>query len=323
MRNAGLSEQGLHPLSPVDRISFPNIFSWAHAVLSARWGLLALTALVIVIYNFIASIVTVVIDGVIFGTDMTQYFSPTNFVHSLLITAPLGVGPIYMAAKIFRGEPAGFEDFFIGFQRWLPVVLVSLLIQIAVLTMGAGFGIVTAAVGITSGGGGSVLLMVAIAAILFAVMMLYFGVRIYFATLLIVDPIGPRAGTIESLQISWEITSRNSWTLFWTAIVISVIAGLSFLLLIIPGILYGMPLVYAASGAVYVILTHEHGIVPLGGYDQCPHCLYNLIDTEGTICPECGNTVPRRTEEPASPYHPVHNRNADTPPADEPPIPLA
>lgn len=325
MHQISLDDRELNPIAAVDRVSFGNIFSWAHAVLGARWGILALAALVLTVYNFAAQIITSLVDTALFGQTIVAFFSPLTVIHSVLVVAPLGVGPIYIAARTFRGEYAGFDDIFIGFHRWGSVVLVSLLIQLAVFILSTGFGVVAASVGLTSGAAGSVLLMIGVAGIIFAIVMLYLSVRIYFATLLIVDPIGPHSSALESLQISWHLTSRSAWTLFWTAIVISVIAGVCFLLLILPGILYGMPLIYAASGAVYVILTHEHGIIPLAGYDHCPYCQYDLTDTEGDICPECGNTVPRKTpaESTTAPYHPIHNRYDQTPPPDEPPIPLS
>lgn len=314
---------GLNPIIRVAPISFGNVLSWAHAVLGQSWGTLALAALTLTIYNLVVGLITNLLDAALFGQNIAGYVSPLSVLHSVLIVAPLSVGPIYIAAQSFRGEQVSFADIFIGFRRWWPVVLVSLLIQLAFMTLSVGFGVVVAGMGITSGGAGSVLLMIALAGIIFAIAMLYISVRIYFATLLIIDPMGPQARTIESLQLSWHLTSRCPWTLFWTAIVISIIAGLCFLLFILPGILYGLPLVYAASGAVYVILSHEHGLIPLAGYDHCPHCQYDLSDTQGTTCPECGNTVPRNIPEVSAPYHPIHNRYDDLPPQDEPPIPLA
>ena len=114
-------EPKLTPIIRVAPISFGNIFSWAHAVLGQSWGTLALAALTLTLYSIVVGFITNLIDTAIFGQNFVGYFSPLSVLHSVFIAAPLSVGPIYIAAQSFRGEPASFADIFIGFRRsrWL------------------------------------------------------------------------------------------------------------------------------------------------------------------------------------------------------------
>ncbi|MBL4592108.1 MAG: hypothetical protein JKY96_09135 [Phycisphaerales bacterium] len=319
MHNNPEHPNDLTPLREITKVSFTNIFGWAHAILGFKWGLLVLAALLLTIYNFTAGAITSLIDIFMFGP---VWISPFNTLHTILVVTPLSVGPIYIAAKIFRGERADFGDLFVGFRRWGSVVLIGLIIQVALLVAMIPFGI---AGGILFVSGGGNIIIGLLVLLLFLVMLLgimYVGVRIYFATLLCADPLGPQLSVTESISESWRITRTSALTLFGTAIVIGAIAGICLMFLILPGILYGLPLVYAAAGAVYVVLTHKHAIIPLSGYDECPYCEYDLRGTEETICPECGSTVIRNMPEPQAEPNDDHSRHDQAPPPDEPPIEL-
>ncbi|HCT46083.1 MAG: hypothetical protein CMJ35_01705 [Phycisphaerae bacterium] len=311
--------QSLSPIAPIGRISIGSVFSSAHAVLAERWGTLVGCAALIIIYGFIVGIVITLLDNMIFGID--AMVRPFEMLHSILITGPLSVGPIYIACRTFRGQHSIFADILIGFRRWPSVVLIGLIIQLGALLATIPFGVLTVMLSrTTAGNSGFTILMLFVLVFGLAGIALYLGVRLYFATLLCADPLGPQLGPIESISESWRITRNSAWRLFFIAILISIIVGITTVCFIVPLVLYGLPLSYAAAGSVYVILTHRSGIIPVEGYDECPFCDYDLVDLDTNRCPECGAHVIRpQTPQYGQIHEPMpHEQVAD----DLPDIPL-
>ncbi len=282
----------LDPIANIERVTFGNIFGWSHRVMSWKWGLLVGCAASLVIYEFVVSFFLSMAIQFAFGTGVL--FNPLEFLHSILVIAPLSVGPIYIAAKIFRGQRAVFDDIWIGFTRWAPIVLIGFLIQAGYLIAMVPIGVMIAmSQRATAGNSALTILLMLVLGLALLVGSVYIAVRLYFATLLCADPMGPKLGGISAITESWRITRNSAWTLFLTAIVISIIAGISAACLFIPLILYGLPLTYGAAGAVYVILTHQSGIIPVEGYDVCPYCEYDISTLDTSQCPECGSHVIR------------------------------
>ncbi|MFG0245500.1 MAG: hypothetical protein ACF8MF_05540 [Phycisphaerales bacterium JB052] len=284
--------QSLSPIAPMGRVSIRNVFSWAHAILGERWGTLVGCAALIFIYGMIAGILINLIDSFLFGFD--AMVRPFELLHSVLITGPLSVGPIYIACRTFRGQHSNFSDILIGFRRWGSVAFIGFIIQIGALLALIPFGVIsTALTTTTAGSSGLTILMMLVLVVLLAGGAMYLAVRLYFATLLCADPLGPQLGAIESISESWRITQKPAWVLFACALLIAVIIGVSATCFLVPMVLYGLPLSYAAAGSVYVVLTHKSGIIPVEGYDECPFCDYNLVDLDTNRCPECGAHVIR------------------------------
>ncbi|MHA7812795.1 MAG: hypothetical protein ACX94C_05315 [Phycisphaerales bacterium] len=287
--------QTLHDLEPIDnidQITFGNIFRWAHRVMGDRWALLVGCAALLVIYEIIASMFLSIVGQYLIGSFVS--FNPLEFLHSIFVLGPLSVGPAYIAARTFRGQNTSISDIWIGFSRWAPIVLIGFIIQagylIAMFPMSA---VLSMSERTAAGNSALTILIVLVFGIVLLIGSIYMAIRLYFATLLCADPLGPKLSAFDSISESWRITRKSAWTLFLTAIVISLIAVVCAACVFIPLILYGLPLTYGAAGAVYVVLTHQSGIIPVQGYDTCPFCDYDLSTLDTDLCPECGARVIR------------------------------
>lgn len=279
------------PFVPPVPPTFGNIFAISHQLYAARWGLTVGVCVVAIILNMLLSLFAGVLDALIVGSDAS--FNPVSTLSQILLGAPLLVGPLYVAARLFRGEPAEFSDLFIGFRRWGAVVVVALLVQIIVYAVVIPFGIAIAAVGLTSGGNPVALVGIGAAGLVMLGVVVWITIRLYFATLLCADPAGPNLGIIDSVKTSWRITHGHAWSLFLVAVVLGILAVISLLLLVVPFLIYGAPVLMCAGGVAYALICHKAGLIPLSPYDHCPSCQYDLRGTDSGICPECGAAVIR------------------------------
>lgn len=268
-----------------------NIFSISHRLYAARWGLIVGVSATAFVLSWILSVITGILDFFLVGQD--ALINPLSIASQILIGAPLLIGPLYVTARLFRGEPATFGDMLVGFRRWGPVVVVALLVQVIIYAVVIPFGVAIAAVGLTSGGNPVAIAAVAAFGLLMLGVVIWIAIRLYFATLLCADPFGPRLGIVSSIRTSWSITQGHAWALFVVAVGLGFIAIISFILLIVPFLLYGGPLLMCAGGVAYALVCHQAGLTPLAPYDDCPFCKYDLRATNSDTCPECGSTVIR------------------------------
>tara|TARA_R110000782_G_scaffold20398_3_gene55090 strand:- start:18834 stop:19727 length:894 start_codon:yes stop_codon:yes gene_type:complete len=279
-----------HPLFETVPLTISNVLSLSHRLYTARWGLIVGAFSLAVVIQWIIGAVTGLIDIAIFGQGLIV--SPLNLLAQILISTPLLVGALYVAVRVYRNEPATLGDLWIGFSRWLPVVAVGLLVQLAVygamLPIGVAAGILAGA-----GGGPATVAVAVILAIGLLILAIWLSIRLYFATMLCADPAGPNLGVVDSITTSWRITSGHAWTLFVVAVAMGIVAMLSLVLLIVPFFLYGGPVLVCGGAAAYALACHKAGIIPLAPYDDCPHCGYSMRDAPTDICPECGNVVHR------------------------------
>jgi uncharacterized membrane protein len=278
------------PLFETVPLTVSNILSLSHRLYTARWGLIVGAFALAIVLQWIIGAITGLIDIAIFGQDLIV--SPINLLAQILFSTPLLVGALYVAVRVYRNEPATIGDVWIGFSKWLPVVAVGLLVQLAVYGAMVPIGI---AIGILAGAGGgpAMAALAVLLAIGLLVLAVWLSIRLYFATMLCADPAGPNLGVIESITTSWRITSGHAWTLFVVAVVLGLLAMVSLLLLIVPFFLYGGPVLVCGGAAAYALACHKAGIIPLAPYDDCPHCGYPMRDAPTDTCPECGNEVYR------------------------------
>jgi uncharacterized membrane protein len=281
------------PFVPPVRPTAGNIFSISHRLYAARWGLIVGVSVTAFVLSWVLGLLTGLMDLALVGTD--AYFNPLSTLSQILVGAPLLVGPLYVTARLFRGEPAEFADLFVGFRRWGPVVVVALLVQVIVYAVVIPFGLAMTAVGLTAGGNPAAIAGIAIFGLLMLGLVVWIAIRLYFATLLCADPAGPRLGIVASIKASWDITRGHAWALFVVAVGLGILAMISLILLIVPFLLYGGPVLMCAGGVAYALVCHEAGLIPLAPYDDCPFCKYDLRATGSDTCPECGSTVFRAT----------------------------
>jgi len=209
-----------------------------------------------------------------------------------LIYTPLTIGPAMLAAMRLRDGSGDIGTVFIGFTRYGAIVGIAIITTVASTALTApiaiiGFGMrSSSALGIVLG---------VLTVLVTMVALIYLTVRFWFGAMICVDPLAPRTGPIEALQASWRITSGHALSLFLTAMLVGLIVMLCVVFLFLPIIFYGAPMAACVAGALYVLLMHHAGLVPLSGYDACPRCGYSLEGIDAAVCPECGADVPRPT----------------------------
>jgi uncharacterized membrane protein len=279
------------PFAPPVQPTAGNLFSLAHRLYTSRWRLIVGTSVAALVLNWLIAAIAGLLDLAIVGRDAV--ISPLSTLTQILVGAPLLVGPLYVATRLFRGEPAEFADLFVGFERWIPVVAVALLVQVIVYVAVIPIGVALAAVGLGTGGNPAAVAGVALLGLLLFGVVIWLSIRLYFATLLCADRRGPRLGAIESIKTSWGITRGHAWALFVVAVGLGILAAISLVLLVVPFLLYGAPILVCAGAVAYALICHDAGLIPLAPYDDCPYCKYDLRATESTTCPECGSTVLR------------------------------
>lgn len=272
------------------RPTIGNIFTLAHQVYGSHWGLVVGVSAVAVVLNLIVAAIGGAIDYFLVGPD--AMLSPASLVLQAVFGTPLVVGPLYVVVRIFRGEQAGFGDMFVGFQRWGVVAGVGAIAGVINFVMLIPLQLATMSSASSMGGNSTVAIIVTLLASLATLFVaLWINIRLYFAPILCVDPNGPRTGAVDSIKTSWTMTAQHTWALFVVAIALGIIATVTLLLLLVPFVLYGGPVIACAGGVAYALIGHRTGLIPLAPYTECPYCEYDLSDTDSDRCPECGNFV--------------------------------
>lgn len=278
------------PALPLPPLSLNEVMSAGHKVMAANYGVLLGCTLLLMLLNFGLGMVTGIVDMVIVGPNAV--INPASTLGQILVGTPLAIGPGMLAAMRFRDGSGDINTLFIGFTRYGPVILIALLTALVswVLTFTVGMSMYAFISMRTPVG----YVLAAIVVIVALCIMVYLYVRFWFGSLVCVDPKGPRPGAIESLATSWRMTAGRVGPLLVIGIVLGLVVFLTFIALLLPGVFYGMPLMFAVTGVLYVVMAHQRGLVPMEMYDHCPFCDYSLSGVTGPTCPECGAVVPGR-----------------------------
>lgn len=294
---------GEQALRPAPEFSFANAFAEGWESLKRNYGVLLL---VIVVYIGITFALNVVVG-------LLQEIHPAagllNILTTLLVSTPLWAGGIWVGIKAWRGG-LSINDLFQGFSdgaRYAKVVVIGLLFYLAtfavmipfmIIVIFGAFMVVPPAGGGGAGGAGAggpgALMLVPLVLLLIVVFLatLFVMVRFMFAVALPLDPYIPEMGIIETLKTSWRMTAELKWLTFLAIYIISgLIAVLSFMACIFPGIFFGAPFLVAVVGASYVMLASDIGIGPQPRVRRCLNCRYDLSGLTATECPECGQRI--------------------------------
>jgi hypothetical protein len=204
----------------------------------------------------------------------------------LFFTGPLSVGATYLGVRAVRGEAVSPGVLFHAFRAdyWGTVVrnLVMGLLGVVVIPF-----IVPGTIMVWSGVAGGEIILVA-GVIAGVVAYIYCYTRYGFALLIGIDERVPRQEKkLEPLSMSWRMTSGLALPIFGLVLVLGLIAFASAVLLVLPLVFFGLPLLFAVYGAAYVQLTNQSGVTAWSG-DVCPECGYDLEGLNVATCPECG-----------------------------------
>ena len=139
---------------------------------------------------------------------------------SILLSAPLSLGMAIFFLNIIRGNEVRIEQIFDGFKNYVPALIVTLLIAVAVV-----FGL-----------------------ILLIIPGIIVGIGLSMSMFILAD--NPTMSAVDVLKASWEMMKGHKADYFLYVLLTIGIVILGFLALII-GIFYVLPIVYAASAIFY------------------------------------------------------------------------
>lgn len=259
--------------------SFGAAFAQGWELLTARYGMiLAGTA----IYLGVAVLVQVAQNVISAATDPVVGFL-LSVPMSLLVLAPFQASWMWSAVAAARGEPAGAATLVHGFDRYPQVVGLALLAFGASIVLWIPLGILAVIFAMMGPVGIVLLILLAIPA---GVLMGWLYIRYMLAYCIVLDDRPGRMGVFEAVRAAFDMTRGiRGWSLLGLNLVVSLIAGLSLLLLILPFFLFGIPFVVAVTAMAYQQLAADHGLV---ASVNCRFCGFDLSGLRDRVCPECG-----------------------------------
>jgi hypothetical protein len=221
-------------------------------------------------------------------------FIPFVGTLSAIFVAPLMLTTVYVFVKAARSEPVSFTDMFACFgPAYFPLLVINLLVSLLMVVGLIPLVICAVAAGVIgasgNGSGTSETLAIVIAVVggLIGIALLAFVyVRTWLAGLLYLDAPPGTLGITESISLCWSGTSTNWGSLILAQIVAVIVVVLSFVLLVIPYFIIGIPFLFAVYGAAHAV------VFPRAGGVLCATCGYDMASLgRGATCPECGTAA--------------------------------
>lgn len=139
---------------------------------------------------------------------------------SILLSAPMSLGMAIFFLNIVRGNEVRIEQLFDGFKNYVPSLIVTILIVIAV----------------------------SLGLILLIIPGIIIGIGLSMSMFILAD--NPSMSAVDVLKASWEMMKGHKGDYFIFCLLCIGMAILGFLALII-GIFYVLPIIYAASALFY------------------------------------------------------------------------
>lgn len=279
--NSAMAQPGLMPVAvpahpplastPAPPSDLPP-YSWSAAsaeatrTLKSRWGVLVLIGLVFLAIEIVLAVPSNTAEqmrqeggGEAAGAGLLELI---GWALALFVGGPLNAGFVLAGARAVRGQGA-VGDLFLGFSRFLPVVLATL---VGWLVTGLAYaavllpGIVVMLVSgwkqgsDSSGWSGGVyagLLLVGLGALAASIWVMP---RLMFMGALAADPSLPSEGVEATLRRSWGTTAGLAPSMFGITLVAGLAAGLTIFLLCIGLPLLGVPWIAAVLGATYAMV---------------------------------------------------------------------
>jgi hypothetical protein len=252
---------------PLPPYSFVNAFTLGWQAFTRNWGMLVLVSLAFIAFQFVLSIPTFTLQGLMAGgfrgRNADDFAAPAicagccGGILSIAVGLPLQAGFAYAGVRAARGR-AEFTDLFIGFKRWGAVVSTGLLLAACALGIFALCCLPLIVGGIASAGtrepwpaalGLVCSLPIVIAAVVFLCVFLSIPL------LLVVDPRVQARWGPGALSIAWQLGKRTSPSFFLLALCVGIICQLSVLACIVGIVLFGIPLYLAIMGTAYAMLA--------------------------------------------------------------------
>ncbi len=243
------------PYPPASDFTVGEAIGEGHKLLMANYGLMLGAAIVVVLLTAAAAMIAGIIDTILVGPD--ALFNPVSTAAQFLVQTPLSVGLGMLAVRRYRDGEGAFEDIFMGFKRYWPIVAIGFLLTMGMwVFMIAGIAGGALVVGVLAAVSTPAAIAVGVVlGIGLLVLLVYLAVRLWFSYLVCIDPRGASPGPIDSIKISWYLTSGRSFKVFLVGLIMGLIGFVCVLLLFLPFIFYALPLYACAFGALYVLLN--------------------------------------------------------------------
>ncbi|MCF8326017.1 MAG: DUF975 family protein [Leadbetterella sp.] len=139
---------------------------------------------------------------------------------SLLISAPLSLGISSFFLNLVRGNEVRVEQMFDGFKNYVPSLIMTILITLAV-----GFGLV-----------------------LLIVPGIIIGIGFSMSYFILAD--NPQMDAVSAMKASWEMMKGNKADYFVFSL-LSILLCILGLIVLVVGFFYVVPIIYAASALFY------------------------------------------------------------------------
>jgi hypothetical protein len=207
-----------------------------------------------------------------------------------LFLAPFAVSLVYTNVRAVRGENPNallfFSDAWPRYWGLVGVTVLTWLIMVGVMLPFALIAVLAGVLGASGGGALTIFLVIAFVLLVAIPLLLYLQARLSFAGVLYMDAPPGRLGVIDSITLSWRRTAPFAWALVGLHLLLAIIVLGSFLLLFLPAIFLGFPILLACIAAAYT------QIFPKSCAGLCPNCGYDCRSSPPGTCPECGTLLP-------------------------------
>ncbi|GJM19939.1 MAG: hypothetical protein DHS20C14_21520 [Phycisphaeraceae bacterium] len=293
-----LPELPPEPPPHAGRYSFVNAFNAGWDAFKEHYAILLGALVSYIAIVIVAGIFASLLDSGLAAVatsahPVLAFLTPFQWTANFLVVTPLEAGLVWLAVRAVRREPPEIGDLFNGFSSYGRVLVaagVPALIGFVATLPGTVLFWIT--FGQTVSFSNANVLASMFAYLVGLLIALYFSVRLMPAQVLVLDDRAPMLSGMESLRVSWRMTEGKVLPLIGLGITLYVIGIASAMLLCLPLIFFGGPLIAVVMAGAYSLLAHERGVAPIGDYTTCPFCGYDTSATDANICPECGNIIP-------------------------------
>lgn len=271
---AAPSEAALPPFS------FGTAFAWAFDLLREHYGKLLLVAFVYLLLQMGMQVAAIPFNQTLGQasdqSDFAPYMVPLFFgglilaVATVLVGIPLAAGIQWAGVRAARKE-LDVSDLFAPYKRFftvLGIALVSGLLQLAVALPLVFVGLLTLGSAIVDNDvlhrpvNGVLVGVLLLMAFVTLGVMIYLSTRLYFASVLAIDPrtasaqTGP-LGVVEALKRSWELTSGRAFEVLAYGLCAILVAFATVLLFCVGLFFVGFPLMIVFYGSAYELLRRS------------------------------------------------------------------
>ncbi len=197
------------------------------------------------------------------GAALLLVGSCLGIILQVLVGMPLLAGGFYAGGRLIEGEER-LGNLFQGFRHYgaaLGSGVLLLLVYIGCVMVAFMPFVAASFLGSVGGAGGvgpalviGFAFSVGIAIALLATVVM----RVLCAPTIAIDPAFGHPGIIESFRLSWSHTAGLGFSMLGLLIVAGILAALTILLLCVGYFLIGLPLLFAVTGAMYLMVHRRH-----------------------------------------------------------------